>query len=229
MEKKNNNSSFIYDIIFNVAIPSLILTKLSDPAYLGQLNAFLLAMAFPIGYGLFDFIQKKNVNWVSGLGFLNVLLTGGLGLMKLDGIWFAVKEAAIPTCIGLAVLISVKFKPLVKVLIYNDKIIDIDKVNSALDAKSGHHDFNKLLVNTSYLLSVSFFLSAILNFALAVYILKSPSGTVEFNQELGRMNALSFPVIMVPCAIVMTFTVWKLINGIKKITGLELEEVLKTK
>ena len=229
MEKKQNNKGFIFDLIFNVAIPSLILTKLSDPARLGQMNAFLLAMAFPICYGLFDFIKKKNVNWVSGLGFINVLLTGGLGLMKLDGIWFAVKEAAIPTFIGLAVLISVKFRPLVKVLVYNDKIINIDKVNSALDAKSAHADFNKLLVNTSYLLAVSFFLSAVLNFFLAVYILKSPSGTVEFNQELGKMNALSFPVIMLPCAAVMTFTVWKLIDGIKKITGLEIEEVLKTK
>ncbi len=229
MEKKEKNNGFIFDLIFNVVVPSLILTKLSDPTRLGQMNAFLLAMAFPIFYGLFDFIKKKNVNWVSGLGFINVLLTGGLGLMKLDGIWFAVKEAAIPTAIGLAVLVSIKFKPLVKVLIYNDKIINIDKVNFALDAKSGHNDFNKLLTNTSYLLSASFFLSAILNFSLAVFILKSPSGTVEFNQELGKMNALSFPVIMLPCAVVMTFTVWKLINGIKKITGLEMEDVLKSK
>lgn len=228
-DESSNNKNILLDLVFNVVLPSLILTKLSDPARLGQMNAFLLAMAFPIIYGIIDFAKKKNVNWLSGLGFVNVLLTGGLGLMKLDGIWFAVKEAAVPLVIGLAVLVSIKFKPLVKVLIYNDKIIDVEKVDFALDSKNAHQEFNKLLINTSYLLSASFFLSAILNFFLAVYILKSPSGTVEFNQELGKMNALSFPVIMLPCTVVMMFTVWMLINGIKRITGLELEEVLKVK
>jgi hypothetical protein len=225
----NNNSNFIYEIIFNVVLPSLILTKLSSPERLGQMNAFLLAMTFPIIYGIIDFAKKKNLNWVSGLGFVSVLLTGGLGLLKLDGIWFAVKEATIPGLIGLAVLISIKFKPLVKVLVYNEKVIDIDKVNSALDSKNGHNDFNKLLLNTNYLLASSFFLSAVLNFFLAIYILKSPTGTVEFNQELGKMNALSFPVIMLPSMLFMMFIIWKLVNGIKKITGLEIEDVLKTK
>lgn len=228
-QKKSSNSNVFYELIFNVLLPSLILTKLSDPERLGQMNAFLLAMAFPIIYGIYDFIKKKNINWVSGLGFVSVLLTGGLGLLKLDGIWFAVKEAAIPAIIGIAVLVSIKFKPLVKTLVYNDKVIEIDKVNSALDAKNAHNEFNKLLLNTNYLLACSFFLSAVLNFFLAIYILKSPSGTVEFNQELGKMNALSFPVIVLPSMLFMMIIVWKLINGIKKITGLDLEEVLKVK
>jgi hypothetical protein len=34
---------------------------------------------------------------------------------------------------------------------------------------------------------------------------------------------------MIPCMIVMGFTLWKLINGFKHLTGLELEEVLKQK
>lgn len=228
-KNSNNNSNVFYELIFNILLPSLILTKMSDPERLGQMNAFLLAMSFPIIYGVYDFIKKKNLNWVSGLGFVSVLLTGGLGLLKLDGIWFAVKEAAIPAVIGIAVLVSMKFKPLVKTLVYNDKVIEIEKVNSALDAKNAHNEFNKLLLNTNYLLAASFFLSATLNFFLAVYILKSPTGTVEFNQELGRMNALSFPVIALPSMIFMMIIVWKLIKGIKNITGLDLEDVLKVK
>ncbi|MFN8576170.1 MAG: VC0807 family protein [Candidatus Sericytochromatia bacterium] len=230
--KKNTtekNYDFIYDIIFNVALPSLILTKLSTPEYLGQMKAFLLALSFPIMYAIIDFFKKKKFNWISGLGFISVLLTGGLGLLKLDGIWFAVKEAAIPAIIGLAVLISVKFKPLIKVIVYNDKIINVDKVNSILDSKNAHQDFNRLLIKVNYLFSLSFFLSAFLNFFLAVYILKSPSGTVEFNQELGKMNALSFPVIVLPSMVFMMVIVLKLVNGIKNITGLDIEEVLKSK
>ena len=68
--------------------------------------------------------------------------------------------------------------------------------------------------------SSSFLLSAILNFALAEYLLQSPAGTPEFNEELGKMTALSFPVIMVPCTIVLMASMWFFFSGIKKITGL---------
>jgi hypothetical protein len=36
------------------------------------------------------------------LGFVSVLLTGGIGLLQLDPKWIAVKEAAVPAVIGLA-------------------------------------------------------------------------------------------------------------------------------
>jgi len=68
--------------------------------------------------------------------------------------------------------------------------------------------------------------SAVLNFWLAIWILKSPSGTPAFNRELGKMTALSYPVIVVPSLLVMTLAVWILIRGLKKITGLQLQDIL---
>ena len=144
-DKKKSNP--LVDILFNIVIPSLILMKLSSPERLGQMNAFLAALAFPIGYGIFDFISRRNFNGFAILGFVNVLLTGGLGLLKVDGIWFAVKEATVPSVIGLAILISMKFKPLVRAILYNDTIMDTKRVNEALDAHSAHPGFEKLLKN----------------------------------------------------------------------------------
>jgi hypothetical protein len=49
------------------------------------------------------------------LGLVSILLTGGIGLLQLDTRWLAVKEAAIPGLIGLAVLMSTRTRyPLVK-------------------------------------------------------------------------------------------------------------------
>jgi hypothetical protein len=228
-EEKKKKSNPLIDILFNIIIPSFILLKLSNPERLGQLNAFILAISFPVCYGLYDLVRSKNYNPFAILGFVNVLLTGSLGLLKAAGIWFAVKEATVPGIIGLAIIISMKYKPLVRTMLYNDTIMDINRVDAALDAHSAHQGFENLLKNTSYLLASSFFLSSLLNFTLAIIILKSPAGTVEFNQELGKMHFLSFPVIMVPCMVVMSIALWKLINGIKHLTGLELEEVLKHK
>lgn len=225
MENKKNNP-FI-EIIINIVIPSLILIKLSDK--IGQLNSFAFALSFPFIYSIYNFVKEKKLNFFSLIGFINILLTGGLGFLKVEGFWFAIKEAAIPFVIGLAVIISIKFKPIIKMLIYNENIVDLEKINYELDKRKNHDKFDKLLVSTNYILASSFFLSSILNFTLAMIILKSPSGTTEFNQELGKMNALSFPVIVLPSMIMIIFTFWKLVNGIIKLTDLKLEEILKNK
>lgn len=228
LKKQEKPENPLINILFNIVIPALILSKLSSDGRLGPTWGFVVALAFPLLYGAYDFIKRKKHNFISILGFISILLTGGLGLLKVDGIWFAVKEAAIPGLIGIVVLGSLKTKtPLVRTLLYNDKIIDVEKVNHALQEKDSIASFEKLLVFTTWVLAASFFLSSVLNFFLAVYILKSPAGTEEFNVELGRMTALSYPVIVLPSMAVTGFALWKLFHGIKKMTGLELEEVFK--
>jgi len=59
-------------------------------------------------------------------------------------------------------------------------------------------------------------------------ILVSAPGTEAFNAELGKMNALSIPVIAIPATIVMMFALFYLFKQIKKLTQLELEDILIT-
>jgi len=214
---------------FNIAAPALILYKLSAPERLGPVYSLILALTLPLAYGVYDFVRNRKANAFSILGFISVLLTGGFGLMQLDGIWFAVKEASIPLLMGLAVVISMKTKtPLVRTLLYNDKVIDVERVDKELTARDNHAAFARLLVATTWTLAMSFLLSAALNFGLAIYLLKSPAGTPEFNQELGKMTALSYPVIVIPCMAVTLIALWRLLSGIKKLTGLEFETIFKT-
>lgn len=226
-EKLESPSNMLWNLLFNVIIPAVILTKLSAPERLGQVYALIIALLFPLSYGSFELIKNKKWNFISILGLVSVLLTGGLALFKLEGIWFAVKEAAIPTIIGAAVLLLHNTKYSVfKVLMFNPKIIRVDLINEKLESDAIKNKFEGLLFRSNILFASSFLLSAILNFVLAVMILKSPTGSVEFNQELGRMTALSYPVIMVPCMIVLIGTFWFLLNGIKKITGLDINSII---
>ena len=89
--------------------------------------------------------------------------------------------------------------------------------------------FKTLISYATALLSLSFFLSAGLNFALAIYIIKSPAGSEAFNQELARMQLLSYPVIVLPSMIMMGFTFYKLLKGVKELTGLGLEDIVHQK
>ena len=158
-----------------------------------------------------------------------MLLTGGIGLLKIENHWLAVKEASIPAIIGFIAIISLKTRyPLIRTIIYNNVIIDTEKVNDELEKRQNTNLFNTLLNKSTIFISLSFFLSSILNYTLAKIIVISLPGTAEYNQELGKMTMLSYPVIVVPSMIVMGFTIWYIFHGIKKLTDLNLEQILKT-
>ena len=223
--KKEN---LLLNLVFNMVLPSLVLSKLSTEDRLGPAGGLVVALLFPLGYGVWDFVTRRKTNFISIIGFLSVLLTGGLGLLHVGGLGFAIKEAAVPAVIGLAVLISLKSKsPLVRTMLYNDQVIDVVRVEQALHARGSRPAFDRLLVSASCFLALSFLVSAALNFGLAQYLLKSPPATAEFNAELAKMNLLSWPVIVVPSMLMMVFSLWQLLGGIKRLTGLELEAIFK--
>jgi hypothetical protein len=216
------------NLICNVAIPTAILSWASGEKALGPKWGLLVALAFPVGYGITDFAKRRRFNFISGIGFASVLVSGGFGLMKLDGFWFAVKDAAIPGLIGLAVLASMRAKePLVHEMLYNPQVIDIEKVDAALDARGAQGDFKGLMNSASYLLTLSFLVSAVLNYSLARYLLKSPPGTEAFNGELAKMHLWSWPIIVLPSMAMMMYALWRLLGGLQRITGLTLDEILK--
>ncbi|HTO02294.1 MAG TPA: MFS transporter, partial [Opitutus sp.] len=66
-----------------------------------------------------------------------------------------------------------------------------------------------------------------LNFALARYLLKSPGGTAEFNAELAKMHLLSWPVIVLPSMVMTMFALWRLLSGLKNLTGLTMDEIFR--
>ena len=222
--------SLLLNLLCNIILPTLILTKLSNDEYLGIKLAIIVALAFPLIYGLHDFITRGKLNFFSALGVVSVTLTGGISLLEMDAIYIAIKEASIPGVLGIATLLSLKTsQPLIHTLILNDKVFEVDRINQALKENGCLTKFDQLLVNASWILAGSFFLSSLLNYLLAVIILTAEPGTVSFNEQLGKMTALSFPVIALPAMAVMMGNIIYLFRGIKKLTGLDLESILKQK
>ena len=222
--------SLVMNLLFNLVLPTMILKALSNEDYLGIKLAVITALAFPLIYGLRDLIKRKVFNFFSLLGFISVLLTGGLTLLELDAIYYAIKEASIPGLFGLATLLSLKTPtPLVRTLLLNENLVDIELIDSALARNDRKEEFESLLFNGSWILAGGFFLSACLNYILAIVLLTAEPGTVLFNEQLGNMIFLSFPVIMLPVMLVLMGNLYYLFNGISRITELPLEEVFKLK
>jgi hypothetical protein len=106
--RKPQKESFLANLLMNIVLPTLILTKLSGDDSLGPTWGLVAALSFPLSYGLQDFIRNKKINGFSALGIVSVLLTGGISLLHLDAKYIAMKEAGIPALLGIATLISTK-------------------------------------------------------------------------------------------------------------------------
>ncbi len=224
--KKEKKENPLWNLVFNIVIPILVLNKFSKPEYLGAIYALIFALAFPLGYFLFDWVKKKKTNFISILGFVGILLTGIIGIFQLPTEWIAFKEASIPLIIGIAVIVTIKSPfPLLKKLLYNPDLMKTEKIDAILEEKNARAEFDKILVKSSYMLASSFFLSAVLNFVLAKIIMHSPAGTDAFNEEYSKMLGLSWPVIVLPSTIVMGFVIWYLFRSLKRLTGLTMEEM----
>ncbi|MCG9730102.1 MFS transporter [Shewanella sp. Isolate13] len=215
------------DLLVSIAIPAFILMKLSGDEQLGASGGLMLALSFPLGWGIFELIKYRKFNFIALLGLANVLLTGGIGLLELDLKWLAIKEAAIPAVIGIAVLISTfTSKPLIKALVFNPAVMDVDKINDRLKQNNCVAAFEQRLMTATYLVAGSFAFSATMNYVLAKWLVTSPTGTPEFNEQLGQLSLYSYLMIALPSMVMMMGIFYYLWRTIHDLTGLKLEEVL---
>ena len=224
MNEKQENP--IANLILNIAVPSIVLIAFSKEKYLGPVYGLMVAFIFPISYGTFGLIKARKVNTLSVVGLIGIALTGTFGLLKLDAKWIALKEAGIPFLLGLFVLISTKTPfPVVKKLIVNKRVLNMKKVNAALQERDTMVEFEQKIAIYTALLSSAFFLSSALNFILAKIMLVSEPGTSAFTEELGKMTAYSFPVIALPSLAIMLFIFYLIMRSITRLTGLRYDEI----
>jgi len=237
------------NIFINVLIPVLALSYLSkEPSaaeakswHIGPLYALFVALAFPIGYGLWFFVKTKKMNFFSALGLFSVLLTGGLTLFlwNKDGtvkenaaVLFGLKEASIPFVLGFAVIASHWSKtPLLRSFLYSDSIFDINKIERKVNEIGKQVEYNKVLLSSTILFGMSFFISTFLNFGLAMYFLGDLDHTAAdareiYNEKVAKVTGWGFVVIGLPIMVFLFFTLRKLLGGLRDLTGFKDEELM---
>ena len=228
MEKKKE--SLLVSLLVSIVIPAIILSKFSTEEYLGVLPGFLVALALPIGYAIYNLVVRKETGFIAILGFVSIFLTGIIGVFEFPTEWLAIKEAAVPLLIGIAVIVSLKTPyPLVKKLIFNEELLDLKLIDEKLKENNNVFEIERILVKSTFMVAASFLLSATLNFFLTKYIVVSPAGTAAFNEELGTLTALSYPAIALPSTAVMFMAIYYVFKKITKLTGLKFEEILSEK
>jgi hypothetical protein len=220
---------------FNLILPIMILNK--GERWFGDFmikyfdnvaaGVMLVAMGFPVAYFIYDYIKRTKFNLLSIIGLLSVLLTGMFGVLKLPVEWFAIKEAAIPLILGLGVIASnFTRNSFFKALIMNPDICDVPRIENELRAHNSESAFARLIQRCNWIMAASFLISSVLNYVIADWIVISPTGTDAFNGEVAKMMGISWIAIAIPSMALMLFAFWILFSGVRKLTGLKLEDVL---
>ncbi len=252
-EKKPGQENPLANILINVLVPVLVLSYLSkDPDllpagkeprmwHLGPVKALVIALALPLGYGVWFFLKTRKMNFFSGLGLFSVLLTGGLTiyLWNQDGtvkpnadILFGLKEASIPFILGLAVIGSHWTpNPLLRVFLYSDSLFDIPRIEKRVAEMNAHEGYRRILLQSTVLFAASFFLSTLMNFGLALYFLGDLDHTASdareiYNAQVAKLTGWGFAVIGVPILVFLFFTLHRLLKGLRTLTGLKDDELL---
>jgi intracellular septation protein A len=216
------------EIIVTIVVPAVVLMQLSREERLGPLYALILALAFPVAWGLYDALKWRKFNFFAVLGIVSTLLTGGIGLLKIDTYWLAWKEALVPGLIGLAVLGSTFTRwPLIRTLVFNEQVMDVQRIEAQLKARQTQRAFEQRLLHGTWMLAGTFAFSAVVNFFLARWVVTSATGTEAFNEELGRLTLLSYPVIALPSMLMMMGVFWYLAHHAKALTGLTITQMLR--
>jgi hypothetical protein len=225
----------LLNILINIILPVLILNKGSKFLHVSPTVTVALALSLPLGYGIYDYIRSQKLNIFSGLGFVNILVTGVLVVMNLGGMWFAAKEAFFPLLIGIAVAASAYTqKPFIKTLIYTPKVFNIDRINQEITSRNANDLFQGHLKNSTLFLSVSFLVSALLNFALAIRVFKPLEGLDEIarqetlNSQIADMHIYSTFVIMIPMMIFLIAILFYFIKGLTRITQIKSDDLMKS-
>jgi len=217
-----------HSLLFNILIPVLLLTQ-GDRIISEAAIVLVIALGFPVVYFLWDYRQRKKVNFISILGFVSILLTGGVGLLQLPRFWFIIKETAIPAVIGLAVGASLFTRyPLIRILVFSKELFDVSRIQGALEERERVKEMERLLKFSTLLLAVSFFFSSFLNFVLASHFVKTEPSVdpVQFNAEVGAMTGWSYLVIALPSMLFLFVILYLVVRGIKNHAGLKFEDAL---
>ena len=241
-KKKADNS--LLDIAINVIAPVMILSFMSKEEgklwHLGPVIAMTIALILPLAFGIWHFIQHKKLNLFSCVGLFAILLTGLITIyLYYDpssrphvGIIFGIKEAIQPLVIGSLFVFTHKMKsPLLNTFLFNDALFDVKRIEKSVKKQDNQSDYKALLWKCSLIMFGSFCVSAVANLALSLYFFKGLSPAVdnwkvEYNEIVGKITGWGFLVIGAPFFFVMAFILYFMLNGLKKITGLETEEIL---
>lgn len=232
--KKETKSliNLILNLGFGIFIPIYILNSPSLP--FSPLLRLGLAVALPLFYGAFEWWQTKKHNFIALLGLINVVITGGFGLLQLGGLWFSLKEATFPFLIAIFVYVSgFRGAPAIGLMLMNPEVFDVPRLKETIERRGENTSFEKLIGDSNLFLTFSFLISALLNFFIAQQtflpldpLLDPLMRANTLNEQIALMHKRGFLGIALPSMVMMLGLLWYFFKKVEKLTGEKIDSFM---
>ena len=237
----------LLNILLSVLAPVMVLDhcSVSGPEFwqLGTTAAMCVALALPLGFGVWTFVQSRKVEPLTLFGLLGTILTGVVTIYANTGggeairpdtpWWYAAKEAAIPLLLCGAVMVTARRQDsLLRVLLYSDSLFDIPTIEKQVAENKQQTAYDALLWRSSLFLGLSLVVSAVGNFILSLCfllpVLDHPAAqqALEYNYAVGRMTWWGYLVIGVPLLVTLVAVIRHLISRLETLTGLDRDRLM---
>lgn len=243
----DKGSKSLLNLFLSVLAPVLILEHCSasgsSPWQLGPAWAMVVALALPLGCGIWTFLDQKKADAITVLGLIGTILTGVVTLYATTGTdaairpdtpwWYAAKEALIAGLLGVAVLLTAKRRDsLLRLFVYSDGLFDIRSIETKVAEQNAASAYEHILRRASLFTALSLLLSAVANFLFSLYfllpVLQLPAAqqAVAYNEAVGTMMWWGYLVIGLPLLGTLFGVIRYLQRALAALTGLEKESIL---
>ena len=209
-------------------IPTIVLLTLSDESKLGPLLAMGLALLPPVVLELYSLITGRKASVISFVAIVGILLIGVISLFGLSEEWLGVRRAAIYLigAIALAGLLLTRRDVVDKGL---EKLIDMDAIGKVARKKKIERQLAQQVTRVAWLFAGLLLAMAIWSYILTIIVITAPAGSSEFNAEYAELRVLGIPLVTLPFVVGTTVLLMYLVGRIEKLTGIEVEKLLKKK
>ncbi|MBQ7022081.1 MAG: hypothetical protein IJN29_00755 [Akkermansia sp.] len=236
----------LLNVLLSVLAPVLILDNCSATGdklwHLGTTWAMVVALALPIGCGIYSLITERKIEAMTAFGLLGTILTGVVTIYANTGDalairpdtpwWYAAKEAIIALLLAGAMLVGGgKEGSLLRTCVYSDAIFDIRRIESTVQEKGVQADYDKVLSHAALMTAGSLLFSAAMNFGLALYFLLPvpdmpvAEQAVQYNYAVSKMTWMGYLIIGVPLLATLFLVIRYLGKAIRQVTNLPEEQV----
>ena len=201
-------TKLLLDIGFGAVIPILILNFLTPR--IGAPPAYVIAALVPVAWVFFDLLfLTRKFNFITSYIGLSAIINGAVAFWFVDGLRYAIKDNLSLIAITLIFAGSVFLgKPVFRFFFAQAVNPNTPEREHALDELLREPPVDRAIRLTTWLVVLANIVATVINFYLNLRIVTSAFGTIEFNQQVGYVNALTRVLLPIPNVLVFGLGFW---------------------
>ncbi len=211
------------DILFTFVLPYALLSphSLHLPALpVSSYWAYVLAGLLPSLYLLLDTLRRGSVNPFGVFLLVGSLSNALVSFWRLDGVYFALKDASHSLLLIVVCCVSIALRrPLFEFLFYGLLAPETPQRQWQLTRALRRADIRPVLGWATACVALKAAVLAVISYAVARLVVMAPFGAPQFNAQVARAHAITFPVYLLLDALFYGMALWLTLQAMRRLTG----------